>query len=80
MEKDLGGITMIVKKKVKGIDEGKKDTTNKMELVHQNTQSLTTMVKRNIKMVVISLISKLSKTKKTKVCKHITQRWICLWI
>ena len=24
MEKDLGGITMIVKKKVKGIDEGKK--------------------------------------------------------
>ena len=64
--KDLGGITMIVKKKVKGIDEGKKRYYQKDGIGkgQQNTQSLTTMVKRNTKMVVISLISKFSRTKK----------------
>ena len=63
--KDLGGVTMIVKKKVKGIDEGKKRYYQKDGIGKgQNTQSLTTMVKRNTKMVVISLISKFSRTKK----------------
>ena len=52
------------KKKNESVNEGKKDTTKKMVLVNQNIQSLTTMVKRNIKMVVISLISKFSETKK----------------
>ena len=42
----------------------KKDTTKKMVLVNQNIQSLTMMVKRNTKMVVISSISKFSETKK----------------
>ena len=45
----------------------RKDTTKKDGIGKgKNTQSLTTMVKRNTKMVVISLISKFSRTKRFK--------------